>query len=123
MIPDSSRALRVIMDAGGFKFVPLPSERPGVPRMEATVLVSFDAKRLALPDAIISFILKVLAPLLYKSVVSVLAKLFHPDDQRSSKCGAADSHSALLDRLKSRPMYAVIDEHAKKWAKRKYQED
>eukprot|EP00878_Enallax_costatus_P014374 GHUV01015034.1.p1 GENE.GHUV01015034.1~~GHUV01015034.1.p1 ORF type:complete len:383 (+),score=100.58 GHUV01015034.1:321-1469(+) len=124
VVPETQRSIRIVMDAGGFKFVPLPSDpaRPGCPRMEATVLLSMDAKRFALPDSIISFMLKVLAPLVYKSVVSVLSKLFHPDAQKGSK-GGAGGHSALLDRLRSRPMYAGIDEHAKRWAHQKYQEE
>lgn len=117
-VPANQRAVRLTMDAGGFKFVPLAPDpsRPEVPRTEATVLVSIDAKRFVVPDPVITFVLKVFSPLVYKSVVKVLAKLFHPDAQQGSQGGAGDSsHSVLLDRLHSRPEYAAIDEHVKVW--------
>jgi hypothetical protein len=47
VLPQHARAQRLVMDAGGFKFTPLPPhpDRPDVQRMEATVLVSIDASR------------------------------------------------------------------------------
>jgi hypothetical protein len=48
-LPQHARGQRLTMDAGGFKFRPLPPhpDRPSVQRMEATVLVSIDASRCA----------------------------------------------------------------------------
>jgi hypothetical protein len=49
VLPQHARGQRLTMDAGGFKFRPLPPhpDRPSVQRMEVTVLVSIDASRCA----------------------------------------------------------------------------
>lgn len=125
-LPSQPRVVPLTMDAGGFKFVPLPPDpaRPSVPRMEATVLLSIDAKGFVVPDAVISFILKVFAPLVYKSVLKVLAKLFHPDASIKRSQGGAEEPAAdneLLQRLHSRPEYAAIAEHARRHMERQYQ--
>lgn len=76
-LPAHPRAQRLTMNAGGFLFKPLPPHpsRPSQLRMEAVVLVSIDATKWLVPDAIISFVLKVFAPLVYKSVIKVGAWL------------------------------------------------
>lgn len=118
--PQHARALRMTMHAGGFRFTPLPPDpsRPTVPRMEATVLISFDAKKFVVPDAIISFILKVIAPLIHKSVLKVLHTLFHGQAQSASEGSHKEEkgrHSELLERLKGRPEYIALHKHCGKY--------
>eukprot|EP00878_Enallax_costatus_P024985 GHUV01026699.1.p1 GENE.GHUV01026699.1~~GHUV01026699.1.p1 ORF type:complete len:492 (+),score=86.58 GHUV01026699.1:819-2294(+) len=83
-VPQHPRTLRMIMHAGGFKFIPLPPDpaKPNVQRMEAIVLMSMDAKKFVIPDTIISFLLKIFAPLVYKSVMKVLGSIFHQKNGR-----------------------------------------
>lgn len=118
--PEHPRTIRMTMHAGGFRFVPLPPDpsRPHVPRTEATVLLSFDAKKFVLPDAAISFILKIIAPLIYKSVHKVLDMMFHGKADRPSGGDGkseAGQHTELLDRLGKRPEYAAVHKHCCKY--------
>ncbi|WIA09921.1 hypothetical protein OEZ85_010135 [Tetradesmus obliquus] len=121
VLPQHARGQRLTMDAGGFKFMPLPPHpaRPGVPRMEVTVLVSIDASRWVVPDALISFVLKVFAPLVLKSVLKVLQRMFHSSSSSKggagSPAGAACSGSALTQRLAARPEYAAVGAHARRY--------
>lgn len=105
--PPQPRAMRLTMEAGGFRFVPLPPhpDRPGVPRTLVDVLVVSDATRWAVPDAVISFILKVFAPLVHRTVVKVLRRLFHAAE------ASAEGDGALLARLASRPVYGAVAGH------------
>eukprot|EP00882_Tetradesmus_deserticola_P008837 GHRQ01009321.1.p1 GENE.GHRQ01009321.1~~GHRQ01009321.1.p1 ORF type:complete len:198 (+),score=76.45 GHRQ01009321.1:13-606(+) len=117
--PQHGRAQRLTMDAGGLKFRPLPPHpgRPGVQRVEATVLASIDASRWALPDSLISFVLKVFAPLLLKAVLKVLQRMFHSSSKgkTSSSDDSACSGSCLLQRLAVRPEYATIRANARRY--------
>lgn len=100
---------------------PLP-DQPDTPRTEVTVLVSIDATRFVVPDSIISCVLKVFAPLVHKSVLKVLTRMFHQaakpagstatgsggPSRPPSVCGT----SLLVERLGLRPEYAALDVHA-----------
>ncbi|KAF6260429.1 hypothetical protein COO60DRAFT_1700303 [Scenedesmus sp. NREL 46B-D3] len=116
-LPQHVRAQRLTMDGGGFKFRPLQPhpDRPGVQRMEATVLASIDASRWAVPDALISFVLKVFAPLVLKSVLKVLQRMFHSSSNGKTSGGSACSGSTLMQRLAVRPEYAAIGAHAQRY--------
>jgi len=121
------------MNVGGFKLVPLPPlpDQPDVPRTEVTVLVSMDAASFVLPDSIISFILKVFAPLVHKSVLKVFNRAFHasdgpaaaagrcpsggPGSARSPPSAGSCSGSMLVERLLLRPEYAALDAHAQRF--------
>eukprot|EP00879_Flechtneria_rotunda_P012757 GHRR01013321.1.p1 GENE.GHRR01013321.1~~GHRR01013321.1.p1 ORF type:complete len:363 (+),score=102.08 GHRR01013321.1:695-1783(+) len=113
-IPQHPRAQRLTMDAGGFLFKPLPPDpaRPNVPLTETTVLVSIDAKKWTVPEAIISFVLKVFSPLVYRSVVKVLKRMFHTG---TSATDGDASGSALMDRLALRPEYASIAANVRRY--------
>jgi hypothetical protein len=113
------------MTVGGFKVEPLQPlpDQPDTPRTEVTVLVSIDATRFVVPDSIISCVLKVFAPLVHKSVLKVLARMFH---QIAKPAGSTTAHgsagpsrapsvcgtSLLVERLGLRPEYAALDVHA-----------
>lgn len=126
-LPKHARTLPIHMNVGGFRLVPVqPSpDKPDTPRTEVTVLVSIDAARFVIPDNIISCVLKVFAPLVYKSVLKVFTRMFHTaaaaapagrtaagkdGPQRSSP--STCSSSLLLERLTLRPEYAALDAHA-----------
>jgi hypothetical protein len=113
------------MTDGGFVMQPLPPhpDKPDTPRTEVTVLASIDSARFVLPDSVVGVILKVFAPLVYKSVLKVLHRMFHQAAGRAgrmpstaaaasgpSECGG--SSSMLLERLALRPEYAAVDAHA-----------
>jgi hypothetical protein len=143
VLPQGTRAQRMPLDAGGFMFVPLPPapDRPGVPRTECTVLMSVDARRLHVPDSIVSFVLRVFAPLVYRSVLHVLQGMFHTGDAgsvasgrastggtpastqrargRSASAGGGSSAlaatgEALLAKLRSRPVYGALARHVER---------
>lgn len=123
-LPKHPRTLPLHMTVGGFRLVPLqPSpDKPDTPRTEVTVLVSIDAARFVVPDSIISCVLKVFAPLVHRSVLKVLEKMFHQaaaparsttqgsggPSRTPSVCGT----SMLVERLALRPEYAALDVHA-----------
>jgi hypothetical protein len=73
--------------------------------------------RWVVPDALISFVLKVFAPLVLKSVLKVLKRMFHSSSNgaAASADGTACSGSALTQRLASRPEYAAIGAHARRY--------
>eukprot|EP00775_Hariotina_reticulata_P012733 gene12733-12863_t len=131
-LPQHGRTMRLNMEAGGFKFKPLPPhpDRPGVARTEATVLVAIDSAKWVVPDAVISFVLKVFSPLVYKSVLKVLKRMFHPTlngdagrhhhgadaanlchSGRSDSSFSGEGDTALRARLAARPLYAGIASH------------
>lgn len=133
-VPHHTRTVPVHMNVGGFKLVPLPPlpDQPDVPRTEVTVLVSMDAASFVLPDSIISFILKVFAPLVHKSVLKVFKRAFHasdgptaaaagrcqsggPGSARSAPSTASCSGGMLVERLLLRPEYAALDAHAQRF--------
>jgi hypothetical protein len=75
-------------------------------------------RRWVVPDALISFVLKVFAPLVLKSVLKVLQRMFHSSSKPvRAKPGSADaaacSGSTLTQRLAARPEYAAIGAHAR----------
>jgi hypothetical protein len=78
-------------------------------------------RRWVVPDALISFVLKVFAPLVLKSVLKVLQRMFHTSSAKpggarpGSADGAACSGSALTQRLAARPEYAAIGAHARRY--------
>ena len=131
MPPKHPRTISVRMNVGGFKLVPLPPlpDSPDTPRTEVTVLVSIDATAFVVPDSIISFILKVFAPLVHKNVLAVFRRMFHQaggsavaavaarqasssaPPSRSAPSVATCSGSMLLERLALRPEYAGLDAH------------
>jgi hypothetical protein len=72
--------------------------------------------RWVVPDALISFVLKVFAPLVLKSVLKVLQRMFHSSSNGGAKGphgGSACSGSTLMQRLAARPEYAAIGAHAR----------
>jgi hypothetical protein len=76
--------------------------------------------RWVVPDALISFVLKVFAPLVLKSVLKVLQRMFHssskaPRAKPGSADGAACSGSTLTQRLAARPEYAAIGARARRY--------
>lgn len=137
-LPRHPRTMPLHLTAGGFRLVPLPPapDKPTTPRTEVTVLATIDAARLVVPEAIISCVLKVFAPLVYKSVLKVLAHMFHQNtaagrgDAAAKHSGSAQqeapaaaagggsgstcSTSVLRERLALRPEYAALDVHAAK---------
>jgi hypothetical protein len=108
VLPQCARATTpMAMDAGGFRMRALPAAPDGSPRTEVSVLVSVDASRFHVPDSVISTILKVVAPLIFKSVVRVLQRLVHGGGQ-----GAGSA--ALLERIALRPEYATLRAHVRR---------
>lgn len=105
------------MHAGGFKLIPLPPDplKPDVHRTEVIVLMSMDAKKFLVPEAVISFLLKIFAPLVYKSVMKVMGGIFNNKASRAVAGDAAVKHSALLDRLEARPEYGTLHRHCCKY--------
>jgi hypothetical protein len=89
------------------------------------------AAKWVVPDAIISFVLKVFAPLVYKSVLKVLKRMFHSTlhsaaghhhhhgtgsldiahSDLSSNSFSGEGDTALRARLAARPLYAGIASH------------
>lgn len=123
-LPKHPRTLSLHMTVGGFRLVPLQPlpDQPGTPRTEVTVLVSIDVTRFVVPDSIISCVLKVFAPLVHKSVLKVLARMFHQAAKPSgssahgsagpSRTPSVCGTSLLVERLGLRPEYAALDVHA-----------
>jgi hypothetical protein len=123
-LPKHPRTMHMHMNVGGFRMMPLqPSaDKPNTPRTEVTVLASIDATCFVVPDSIISCILKVFAPLVYKSVLKVFARMFHtaaaaapagsPADGPQRSSPSVCSTSLLVERLGLRPEYAALDAHA-----------
>jgi hypothetical protein len=99
--PYNGTRQRLHVEVGGFRFAPLPSLDGKKPRTEAIVLMGLDASTWAIPDAVISFVLKVFAPLVYSTVLSVLKKQFH-------KKGGTKLSSRLLER---RELYDRVEAH------------
>lgn len=96
---------RLHLETSCFNFTPLPPSAPGGrPRTHVTVVINIDAGMAYVPDAIISFILKVFSPIVYRIVVKVLKKHFHEMKD-----------SALLQRLAQRPEYARLQKHADRY--------
>ncbi|GBF98776.1 hypothetical protein Rsub_11358 [Raphidocelis subcapitata] len=106
--PDHHRRTRYRLSPSCVAFVPLPADpQSGAPRLDTTVVATLDARRVPVPDVIISFLLKIFAPLVYRSVVHACARLFH--------AASADA-SPLLQRQAARSAFYLsqaraIDRH------------
>ena len=98
------------MEVGGFYFKPLlPDPVTGEPRADVTVLLALDGSDIAIPDAIISFVLKVFSPLVYQTVLRCLKKQFH------SKSG-----SKLTEKLRERQsLYGPLAKHVERFLAKK----
>jgi hypothetical protein len=121
-VPKRGRTIPIHMNPGGFRFKPLPPspDKPDTPRTEVMVCVSMDAARFAIPDHVISILMRVFAPLVHKSVLSVFTRMFHQPAVVPAGTGASHAHSSpsvcagsmLRERMGLRPEYAALDSHA-----------
>jgi len=102
----SGRRCRLHVDVGGFCFKPLlPNPVTGEPRTDVTVLFTLDGSNIAIPDAFISFGLKVFFPLVYQTVLRCLKKMFH-----------SQSDSKLAERLQERQsLYRPLAKHVERF--------
>ena len=102
----SGSRFRLHVDVGGFCFKPLLADPvTGEPRTDVTILFTLDGANIAIPDAFISFGLKVFFPLVYQTVLRCLKKMFH------SKSG-----SKLTERLQERQsLYRPLAKHVERF--------
>jgi hypothetical protein len=71
--------------------------------------MGLDGSEITIPDAIISFVLKVFAPLVYQTVLRCLKKTFH-----------ASNGSKLMEKLKEREsLYGTLAKHVERFLGKK----
>lgn len=108
--PGSAARTRYRLHPGCMWFTPLaPDPATGNPRLDATVIITLDARRVLINDTLISFFLKVFAPLVYRSVNSACRRIFHP------RPGSGDA-SPLVHKMRERPdLYLMMASSIDKW--------
>lgn len=98
----SAARKRYRLGPSAIRFTPLPPDpaAPGRPRLEATVVATLDARAVPVPDAVISFLLRVFAPVVYRSLTGACRRMFHPDGDGSG--GKRQELSVLAERQGAR---------------------
>lgn len=90
--------------------MPLPPspDAPDTPRTEVTVLVSIDAARFVVPDSIISFVLKVFAPLVHRNVLGIFKRMFHKTTPTAGGGSMSSSSGATAAAASRVPSHSAV---------------